>query len=425
MKSYVPKIWIHLVSVLCMLCMPLLGQDNKPLYDILLKGGRVIDPKNDVDGVIDVAIKLDRIAAIDEEISNDLAAQVLDVSGMIVTPGLVDIHVHVSRIGDPGTVSDRAPDLTPDHIFFKTGVTTVVDVGGTGWRSFPEFRSRVIDRSKTRVLAMLNITGLGMINYEAEQNPYDMDPEKTAAMARAHPDVVVGIKSAHWWQPDFTSVEKALEAGRLADLPIMVDFGWFIKGKPYEKMVDELFRPGDISTHFFRVPSPLLDAQGMVRPYLKKARERGMIFDVGHGGGSFFFKLAVPAVEQGFWPDTISTDLHSGSIHGAATDMLNVMSKFMAMGMPLNEVIRASTTTPATAVKRPELGQISVGAEADIAVLKLSHGKFGFLDVRRGRIEGNDRLSAEMTLRAGEVVFDLNGRTGIDWRDPSIEYPTK
>ena len=422
MISKVFKIFFLLAFFACAVSNSLVAQVNEPLYDLLLKGGRVIDPKNNLDGVRDVAITGDRIAAIAPEIAGPLAAQVIDVSGLIVAPGLVDIHVHVSRIGEPGTVSDRSPDLVPDHVFFGSGVTTVVDAGGTGWRSFPEFRSRVIDTSKTRVLAMLNITGLGMINYEAEQNPADMDPEKTAAMARKHSDVVVGIKSAHWWQPDFTSVERALEAGRLADIPIMVDFGWFIEGKPYEKMIGELFRPGDISTHFFRTPAPLLDDTGKVRPYLAEGRKRGVKFDVGHGGASFYYKLAVPMVEQGFWPDSISTDLHSGSIHGAATDMLNVMSKFLALGVPLNEVIRLSTTNPATIVNRPELGQISVGSEADLAVLKLTIGEFGFLDAVKGKLEGTERLSSELTIRAGEVVFDFNGRTGIDWRDPSIIY---
>lgn len=424
MKSRVTQMWIPTAILMCAVVSSLFAQENEQQYDLLLKGGRVIDPKNNLDGFRDVAIKGDRIAAIASEIPSTSAAMVLDVTGLIVSPGLVDIHVHVSRVGIPGTVSDRSPDLVPDHVFFGSGVTTVVDAGGTGWRSFPEFRSRVIDRSKTRVLAMLNITGLGMINYEAEQNLADLDPEKTAAMALAHPDVIVGIKSAHWWQPSFASVERAVEAGKLADIPVMVDFGWFIEGKPYEKMISEIFRPGDISTHFFRMPAPLLGDTGQVRPYLQAARERGVRFDVGHGGASFYFKLAVPVVEQGFWPDSISTDLHSGSIHGAATDMLNVMSKFLAMGVPLPEVIRRSTTNPATMVKRPELGQMTVGSEADLAVLQLNKGQFGFLDAKRGRINGTERLSSEMTIRAGEVVFDFNGRTGVDWRNASFEYPT-
>jgi dihydroorotase len=424
MISRITRTFFHAVVVVCVITASLTAQVNEPSYDLLLKGGRVIDPKNNLDGVRDVAVKGDRIAAIASGIPDALATKVIDVSGLIVTPGLVDIHVHVSRVGEPGTVSDRLPDLFPDHLFFGSGVTTVVDAGGTGWRSFPEFRRRVIDTSKTRVLAMLNITGLGMINYEAEQNPADMDPEKTAAMAREHSDVVVGIKSAHWWQPSFVSVEKAVEAGTLADIPVMVDFGWFIEGKPYETMISELFRPGDISTHFFRMPAPLLDDNGQVRSYLTAGRKRGIKFDVGHGGASFYYKLAVPMIEQGFLPDSISTDLHSGSVHGAATDMLNVMSKFLALGVPLPEVIRLSTTNPATIVKRPELGQISVGAEADLAVLKLTKGEFGFLDAVKGKLKGTERLSSELTIRAGEVVFDFNGRTGIDWRDPSIKYPT-
>jgi dihydroorotase len=394
-------------------------------YDLLLKGGRVIDPRNDVDGPRDVAIRGGRIAAIADSIPESAARSVVDVSGLIVAPGLVDIHVHVSRVDIVGTFSERLPDLIPDHVFFDSGVTTVVDAGGTGWRGFPEFRRRVIDRSKTRVLALLNIAGMGMINYEVEQNPKDMDPVKTAAMARENPDVVVGIKTAHWRQPTFTSVEMAVEAGKLADVPVMVDFGSFLPERPYEKMVLDILRPGDISTHFYRVPAPLLDESGKVRSYLTDARKRGVKFDVGHGGGSFYFKYAVPMVEQGFWPDSISTDLHSNSIHGSAADMLNVMSKFLAMGIPLREVIRQSTTNPATLVKRAQLGQIGVGADADLAVLRLETGRFGFLDVRRGRIEGTERLRCELTVRAGEVVFDSNGRMGTDWRTAKINYPTQ
>ncbi len=413
------------IPLLFLIAPMLVSQGTEKQYDLLLKGGRVIDPKNNLDGIRDVAIKGDRIAAVAPDVPSDSAVKVIDVSGLIVAPGLVDIHVHVCRLGISGTVSGRYTDLFPDHVFLQSGVTTVVDAGGTGWRSFPEFRTRIIDRSKTRVLAMLNITGLGMIHYEAEQNLADLDAEKTSEMARAHSDVIVGIKTAHWWKPTFASVERAVDAGRQANLPVMVDFGYFLDSRPYEKMIGEILRPGDISTHFFRVPAPLLNDSGQTRSYLKDARKRGVKFDVGHGGGSFYFKLAVPMVEQGFWPDSISTDLHSGSITGAARDMLNVMSKFMAMGVPLVEVIRRSTTYPATMVKRPELGQISVGSEADLAVLRLDKGDFGFLDVRQGRIEGSERLGSEMTLRAGKIVFDFNGLSGVDWREMSIEYPTR
>ncbi len=411
------------IVFLCAIAIPASGQDAP--YDLLLQGGHVIDPRNGVDAVSDVAIRGDRIAAVAARIDGSSAKQVIDVSGLYVTPGLVDIHVHAFVSFAPGTVYEGSSCVTPDHACFRAGVTTVVDAGTTGWRSFPDFRRRMIDASKVRILAMLNIVGMGMINNEVEQNPKDMDPEKTAAMAGQHPDVVVGIKSAHWREPTFTSVEKAVEAGRLADLPVMVDFGSFLPERPYQKMVLEILRPGDMSTHFYRVPAPLLDENEKKLPYLDAARERGVKFDVGHGGGSFFFKQAEPLVAQGFWPDSISTDLHEGSINGAMIDMLNVMSKFLAMGVPLAEVVRQSTTNPATQVKRAELGQIAVGAEADVAVLRLEEGRFGFVDVRGGRIEGTRRLGCEMTVRAGRIVFDFNGRAGLPWREAKIEYPER
>jgi dihydroorotase len=252
-----------------------------------------------------------------------------------------------------------------------------------------------------------------------------MDPEKTAEMAKANNAVVVGIKSAHWRAPTFLSVERAVEAGELADLPVMVDFGYFLPERPYQKMVLEILRPGDISTHFYRWPAPLMDENESILPYLRVARERGVKFDVGHGAGSFHFRQAVPLVQRGFWPDSISTDLHSGSINGAMIDMLNVMSKFLAMGVPMREVVRQSTSNPASLIRRPELGQLGIGSVADVAVLQLRKGKFGFLDVKGGRIEGNKRLVCEMTIRAGEIVFDFNGRAGTPWREADIEYPTR
>ncbi len=394
-------------------------------YDLLLKGGHVLDPANNVDGPRDLAVVGDRIAAIQPGINASAAKKVVDVSGLYLTPGLVDIHAHCF-VGIGGWGTERGLSrVIPDHIGFRVGVTTMVDVGSSGWRNFEEFRRNVIDVSRTRVLAMLNITGVGMPNYEVEQNPADMDPEQTAAIAAKHKDVVVGIKSAHWRAANFISVEKAVEAGRLAGMPVMVDFGYFLKERPYQTMITDKLRPGDISTHFYRWPAPLLDEKGKVAEYLHLARRRGVKFDVGHGGGSFHFRLAEPMVQQGFFPDSISTDVHSGSINGDMIDMLNVMSKFMAMGMPLKEVIRASTTAPAAMIKRPALGQISVGAEADIAVLRLERGRFAFTDVKGGKIDGTQRLGCEMTLRAGKIVFDYNGRAGTPWREANIVYPDK
>jgi dihydroorotase len=386
----------------------------------------VIDPKNGIDAVRDVAVTGASIAAVGENLSPAEARKTIDVSGLYVTPGLVDIHVH-AFVGDPmGVVGvDGDTNVFPDNTCLRAGVTTVVDAGSSGWRTFPVFQRSIIDRSKTRILAMLNIIGIGMLVDELEQNTADMDPAKTAEVAKKNSDVVVGIKSAHWRQPNFISVQKAVEAGKLADIPVMVDFGYFLPERPYQQMVLEELRPGDISTHFYRWPAPILDSNEKLLPYLAIARKRGVKFDVGHGAGSFHFRQAEPAVKQGFWPDSISTDLHASSINVSMIDMLNVMSKFLAMGIPLPEVIRESTTNPATEVKRPELGQIAPGAGADIAVLRLDKGKFGFVDVRGGRIEGSERLGCEMTIRAGRIVFDFNGRAGIPWRKANIQYPVR
>jgi dihydroorotase len=403
----------------------MLAYAQQPQYDLILKGGHVIDPRNGVNAVSDVAIFGGKIAAVSANLPTAAAKKTIDVSGLYVTPGLVDIHVHVFWGSKHGVTADGDHCVQPDAVGFRTGVTTMVDAGSAGWRDFAEFRRRVIDTAQTRVLAMINIVGVGMLSEDdaVDQNPFDMNPELVAQVALKHADVIVAIKTAHWRQKNFISVEKAVEAGNLANLPVMVDFGYF--DKPYQTLVTDKLRPGDISTHFYRWPAPLLDKEGHTAEYLQAARKRGIKFDVGHGGGSFHFPVAEPLVRQGFWPDSISTDLHSGSVNGAMIDMLNVMSKFLAMGVPLQEVIRESTTNPAAQIRRSQLGHIGVGADADLAVLRLEQGKFGYVDVKGGRIEGSQRLGCEMTVRAGKIVYDFNGRVGVPWREGKIEYPTR
>jgi dihydroorotase len=408
--------------VLALLCA---GAGFAQQYDLLLKGGHVIDPRNSVDAVRDVAIKGDRVAAVAANIPAAQAAKVIDVAGLYVTPGLIDIHAHVYAGPRAGTTNGGQSSFYPDHLSFRTGVTTMVDPGSSGWRDFPDFRRTIIERARTRVLAMLNIAGIGILAYELEQNVNDLNPELTAKMARENKDVVVGIKSAHWWAPNFISVERAVEAGKLANVPVMVDFGYFLPDRPYSRMVTEILRPGDMSTHCFRWPAPLLDANGKPAEFLMQARKRGVKFDVGHGGGSFHFRLAEPLVTAGFYPDSISTDMHTQSMNHAMQDMPTTMSKFLAMGMPLVEVIRASTANPAAQVLRPELGHIGVGDEADIAVFRLEKGKFGFADVIGGRIDGDQRLLCELTLRSGRIVFDLNSRVAVPWRKGNLKYPEK
>ena len=386
-------------------------------YDILLKGGHVIDPKNDISRAMDVAIKDAKIAAVEADIPESAAEKVVDVKGLYVTPGLIDIHVHVYA----GTGMRRAysgdSSVYPDGFTFRTGVTTVVDVGSSGHRNFEDFKDRVIDRSQTRVLVMLNIAGKGMGGGQVEQNTEDMDAEATANMAKKYPETIVGVKSAHYAHPDWTSVERAVEAGTLADIPVMIDFGGNFPERPLAELLTVKLRPGDIYTHMYSGIRGELDREtGKISQGMHDGRKHGVFFDVGHGGGSFFWWVAVPGLRDGFLPDSISTDLHVGSMNGGMKEMINVMSKIYNFDVPLEDVIKMSTWNPAQQIKRPELGHLSVGAGADIAVIREDHGVFGFLDSRRARYTGTKLLVDELTLRDGKVVWDLNGRGGVHWK---------
>jgi len=389
-------------------------------YDLLLKGGRVIDPKNGIDRESDVAVRDGRIAAVAPDLDPARAKQTISVRGLHVMPGLIDLHVHVYF--NSGLVDAWAGDKSaqPDGFSFRTGVTTMVDAGSAGWRNFEAFRAGVIDRAQTRIFAFVNISGLGMVSNAAEQA--DFNPEQAARVARKNAGVVVGIKTAHYEKPDWTAIDSALEAGRLAGMPIMVDFGFFLPSRPYWKLVTEKLRPGDISTHMFRGAVPWIDPQGNLYPYLRDARKRGVLFDVGHGGSSFVFRNAVPATAQKFYPDTISTDFHADSMNVGMMDLPTTMSKFLAMGMPYVEVIRASTAAPARVLRHEELGTLSVGGPADIAIMALESGEFGFYDSYGGRLNGTQRLRCEMTLKEGRVVWDRNGRAATPYRQLPAGY---
>ena len=386
-------------------------------YDLLLKGGHVIDPKNKLNTTMDVAIHNGNIARVAPAIDPVEARRSVDVSGFYVTPGLVDIHVHAyAGTGMRGAYSGDN-SVYPDGHCFRSGVTTVVDVGSSGWRNFEDFKDRIIDRQRTRILAMLNIVGKGMGGGAIEQNTDDMDAKATAEMAGKYPDTIVGIKTAHYRAPDWIAVDRAVEAGRLANIPVMVDFGTFTDERPFEELVTKRLRPGDMYTHMYLGRVPMLDANGKLRPYLHEARKRGVKFDVGHGGGSFLWKQAVPAIDQGWVPDSISTDLHIGSMNRGMKDMTNVMSKILNRGISLYDVVKMSTWNPAQQIKRLEFGHLSVGAPADVAVLRVDRGEFGFLDVRNGRLEGDKKITAEMTIHGGRIAWDVNARTSLDWTD--------
>jgi dihydroorotase len=391
-------------------------------YDLLLKGGHVLDPKNSIDAPMDVAIRGGRIAAVAANIAPSTARQTIDVTGLYVTPGLLDIHVHVFHTTNVPNAWAGDNSIAPDSFSFRSGVTTMVDAGSSGYRNFAQFRSTVIDRVKTRVLALVNIAGYGMMTNLVEQDTSDMSPERTAEVARKNKDVVVGIKSAHFEGPEWTSVDRAIAAGKLAGIPIMVDFGWFRPERPYWQLVTERLRPGDISTHVFRGAVPWVDEKGKLYPYLQQARARGVKFDVGHGSGSFVMRNAAPAIAQGFYPDSISTDLHAGSMNAGMMDMPTMMAKLIALGMPLKEVILRSTWNPAQMISRPELGHLTVGAVADISVWNLTKGDFGFRDFAGGKIEGNQRLICEMTFKDGNVMWDWNSRSGVDYKQMGPSY---
>ena len=389
-------------------------------YYIVIKGGHIIDPVNHIDQIMDLGIKGNKIAAVKKNIETSHAKKVIDASGMIVSPGLIDMHSHNFHGTVPNRyLSNSFTALPPDGFSFRSGVTTIVDVGGAGWKNFELFKSQVIDQSKTRVLSFLNIIGSGMSGGAREQNIEDMNPKMTALVAQQNKEYIVGIKLAHFMGFDWTPTNLVVEAGKMANIPVMIDFGGSNPELPLDQLLLEKLRPGDIFTHTYahvNGRTPILAENGKVRDYIFEAQKKGIVFDVGHGGGSFLFEQAVPAIKQGLKPDVISTDLHTGSMNGGMKNINNVMSKFLNMGLSIQEVISATTSKPAQHLQRKDIGNLSVGAIADVTVLNIRKGDFGFIDTSGKRMKGNQKLECELTLRAGNVVYDLNGLASSDWK---------
>ncbi|MEP7108355.1 MAG: amidohydrolase/deacetylase family metallohydrolase [Ferruginibacter sp.] len=415
--------WYQILSfriLLSCVCLISIHSLRAQQADILLKGGHVIDPKNNIDAIMDIAITNGKISILAVDIPASNAKKVIDVTGLYVTPGIIDMHVHVFNGNTTDSyIADGPTSLPPDGFTFRAGVTTVVDAGSSGWKNFRQFKKQTIDKSQTRVLALLNIVGIGMLGRFEEQDVSDMNPVQTAYMIKKlFPGIIVGIKAAHYWG-GFNQVDLAVEAGKLANVPVMVDFGEHDPPLSIEDLFMKHLRPGDIFTHTFSYGpnqrETVVDEKGKVKPFVFEAQKRGIIFDLGHGGGAFSWRQAIPAIQQGFKPDVISTDLHAESMNGGMKDMSNTMSKFLNLGMSIQEVILRSTWNPANVIKRPDLGNLSAGSDADIAVFNIRKGDFGFMDVRKTKIKGTQKLEAELTIRGGKIVWDLNGISAPRW----------
>jgi dihydroorotase len=404
------RIALGAATAVLLACVPGMLAQNAS-YDLVLKGGHVIEARNGLSAIRDVAIKDGLIAAVG---ANLTAAKTLDMSGLYVTPGLVDMHVHVYTGERVNTYAGGDLSVPPDGFTLRSCVTTVADAGSSGWRTFEDFKRRVIDRSKTRVAAFLNIVGVGMREGQLEQNEADMEVQPTAEMAMKHKGVIIGIKSAHYSGPGWGPYEKAEAVGKMANIPVMVDFGSNLRNnRTIAELFTTYFRPGDIYTHMYGGVRGEQDAdtKGPSQAFID-GRKKGVILDVGHGGGSFRWSAAIPMMKAGFIPDSISTDLHASSMNAGMKNMLEVMSKFLLMGESLDAVVAQSTWNPAKEIHLDQVGHLSVGAPADIAVLRVQTGKFGFLDQVNVKVEGTQRLECELTMRDGKVLYDLNGLAG-------------
>ena len=378
-------------------------------YDLLIRNGHLIDPKNKIDSKMDIAIKDGKIAKVAIGLSPDQAVKVIDAEGLIIAPGLIDIHTHVFVGGKPETFADGFLSVSPDDFTLKAGVTTVVDAGTSGWRNFPVFKEHVIDKSKTRVLAFLNIAGNGMSGSPAEQDVSDMDAYMTSLVIKKYPDIIVGVKIGHYEGSDWTPFDRAIDAAARSNTPLFVECHL-----PQFSLEDQLkkMRSGDIITHSFEKIEermPVVDSNGKLRPFVKEAQKKGILFDLGHGGAGFWFSVAQPAMKEGLAPNTFGSDLHRFSMNAGMKDMLNIMSKYMAMGLSLDEVIQRASWNVASSIHKNDLGNLSEGSVADIAVLRVRDGHFGFIDAGGNVIPGTKKLEAELTVRNGKIVWDLNG----------------
>lgn len=369
-------------------------------YDILLKGGTVIDAAQGLNAVRDVAIAAGVIAAVEPDIPEDAATQTVSVKDKYVTPGLVDIHTHVYY-------GVTTWGIRPDAVCPTAGTTTVVDAGSPSWATFPGFREFIAEPAQTNVLTYIHISGIGLV-YGPVGEMFDMayaDPVRVAETLQQHRDITVGVKvrqgKGQVGDNGVEPLKRAIEAAARAETSVMCHIG---AGVPLPDIL-KLLRPGDVITHCFQGNGDnIVDEKGRVIPEAWKAREDGIIFDVGHGAGSFHYEIAQRAMEQGFISDVISTDLHTGNINGPVYDLPTTLSKLMHLGLSLEDVIDKATFSAAKAIQREaQLGNLKVGTVADIAVFEVLEGEFEFFDAHGTKFIGNQKLKAALTIREGKI----------------------
>lgn len=378
-------------------------------YQIIIKGGHLIDPKNKIDEISDVAISDGKILRIAKDMDTIYAQQVVDARGMYVVPGLIDLHTH-DFYGDDSErhFCNGTESMLPDSFAFRSGITTVIDAGSSGWKDFPVFKKKIIDNSKTRVFAFLNIVGAGMRGNPFEQDTTDMDGNKTAEIAQQYHDNIVGIKLAHYRGPAWKPVDEAVKAGIMAHIPVMIDFGDNSSPLSLQELFLKRLHPGDIYTHCFaqlKGRECIVDTvTGKLKPFVWEAKSRGILFDLGYGEISFSFSQATPATKAGFYPNTISTDMHSTK-KNKIKDILDIMSEFLALGMNIPDLIQAVTWNPAREINHEELGNMSNGAIADITILHIRRGYIEYYDQDRNKINASNIFECKMTIKDGKVVY--------------------
>jgi dihydroorotase len=370
--------------------------------DLILKGGRIIDPSQRLDAVADIGFSDGKVAGIGAHFAADPATEVLDVSGHLVTPGLIDLHTHVYWGG-------TSLGIDAEQFCRTSGVTTCIDTGSAGPGNFVGFRKHVIEPSAVRILAYLHISFAGIFAFsktvmvgESEELRL-MAPSEAVEVAEANRDVIVGIKVRVGRGSSGASgaapLDIALQAANQAGIPLMchIDF----PPPSYEDVLERL-RPGDVLTHAFRpFPNAPIDHQGRIKDAVLRARHRGVLFDIGHGKGSFAFKTARGMLANSFYPDTISSDIHSLCINGPVFDQVTTLSKFLCMGMPLPDVIAATTVNAAIALKRPELGTLKPGSIGDATILSVHKGEFDYVDVVGEHMVGDKRIFSDGVVIAG------------------------